>query len=27
VVILPFLILLLCPILHFFHHGKHRKSH
>jgi hypothetical protein len=27
VAILPFLILLLCPILHFFHRGKHSKDH
>ena len=24
---LPFFIILLCPILHFFHHGKHGKGH
>ena len=22
--VLPFLILLLCPLLHWFHHGRHR---
>jgi len=24
---LPFLIVLLCPILHFFGHGRHGKGH